>query len=335
MNSRKVVTVLTGALLLSSCGLFGGGDGSFENLDELCAEYCPEPTRPGVVVLTNNAVAPDGTQVDVPSNTIYFESSDGSLLSTKDHTYVRSPSGGYEIPDKSIGLDPRCFSIVDFKVPDLKDIDLTERNTTIKFINLSPEGRVESWELNGSSSAAADIASVLSVNPGAQNEYEKIQDILTSMTKPSEATISSAGLQTINLSQTPIDKTPFFERFTKPGGVSKKEHVFFFVLLDRDLEFNRDVAALIPYSANTGAGVKTLYGPFTQYPVVPETPVDTTMDVLTVLFMRGGTMTNGMSDKENCRYPYDFGVRSDAQGLLGHVTPVLIDPEIEAEGVYP
>jgi len=316
------------------CILCSGGcndtpEVSPEELDRICKDHCPPPNplkETLVKVLMDQRMDDDGVLKPSPHSQLY----------------VKTPDGKLKVANKSEGLDERCFSTKPYESPHLRDVNLTEKNTTITFINFGKDGRVESRKLtaNGVSSKLALDKINLVLNPlqspGTTSDYEHIQEYLSEIVRPGSNVLTAEGFEPRDLDPIDDEKTPYHEPFDlvqpdigSPHGMV--DHVFFYVLLDSNLKFNRDTAAMIPYPPSVGR----LETPYIQYPIFTASSVSDPLEVMTVYFHRGGTMTNDLNNDMYCSYPYDIGVV--AAGQSGHMedTPLLIDPEVRPKGVLP
>jgi len=335
-------------LSLAACISDGGRvDVNGDDAKQICEKYCsniPKPD-PEVFVLTNRKQDGNNTE-KFPHSQIYVKTEDG-LLSA---------------PNKRIGLDERCFAKDDFPAPHLRGVNLTTENTSIIFINFTKDGRLESRNMMENIGSKGGnvynrINNILTTSQGG--EYSLIQKHLEDLVKstsdkgrPTWDSIQYEGFEVKNMNGTPLDKTPFYTKLGVVDGTQgegQKEHIFFYVLLDNELRFMRDTAAMLPYAPHAKNSIGQLYSPYIQYPIVPEDPAlePDSVDVMTVHFYRGGGMTDGMENEgmgdqiipASCVYPYDIGVIANGQktktnGLVGFLkTPQLIDPEVEAEGI--
>lgn len=234
--------------------------------------------------------------------------------------------------------------------------NLTWENTTITFINFNKDGRLESRNLTKKSSTkSGHIRKALDhlLDPGNStspvNEHLAVQHVLMALEGPNNTRgrslynqIDTEGFTVRNLSNVPVEKTPFYKEFdlnlAPPAGVQQNEgHVFFYVLLDDHLRFNRDAAAMIPYAPRAATDIGSLYAPYIQHPVMPLDPVAEfeKADIMTVQFVQGGSMTQGLPKDAVCAYPYDIGVKAESQVGFKQVTPLMIDPEVKTRGVLP
>ena len=286
--------------------------------------------------------------------------------------YVNGPNGVIVTPSKAEGLDPNCFAEKPFVfpnaeseqlkandyAPDLADKDLTWGNTTIMFINFDKDGRLESRELkkedaNKSDHVISDLNSVLgSSSQSSTPEFEYVRDRLTKLNMPqvSQLTgsantgpgrplpgdISLEGFESIDLNGLPVEKTPFFKPLPSVNGNGVKDHVFFYVLLDENLKFNRK-GGLLPYAPAANNALGQLYTPYIQYEIAPlDKKKKQLVEVMPVYFYRGGNMAKEFDKERNpkgrCVYPYDIGVIADGQIGFPQKTPLKIDPEVEADG---
>ena len=249
--------------------------------------------------------------------------------------------------------------------PDLKAegnlwaMDLTWNNTTITFVNFNKDGGLESRVLTQSTATKSetvygDINKIMQASSTGSpvNEYKAVQYFLTNLVhnssavgRPPAGAIQNEGFDIRNLSSenVPKGKTPFYRKFkltANPSGPNeidaKTGHVFFYVLLDDNLKYHRDTAATIPYTPQSAG---TLYSPYVQYPIIPDKGLMGTnpekVDVMTVHFLQGGTMTQGMGANPKCSYPFDIGVIAASQNGWNNFTPLLIDPETETDGPLP
>lgn len=247
-------------------------------------------------------------------------------------------------------------------------MDLTWDNTTILFINFDENGRLESRELTSASikksgTVFSDLDQIMKESPGSPlNEYKAVQYFLTNLVHGSnppgrprsqELESNNFGPRNLKVADVPSDKTPFFNKFTltaTPSGRgeidAKTGHVFFYVLLDDYLRFQRDHASARVYTPDTA---KPMYSPYVLYPTVPQNiPVAPDMtqpvspkhpwymaDVMTLHFLQGGNMTRDMEGDVKCNYPFDIAVISDGQAGWANKTPLFIDPETETDGSMP
>lgn len=325
---------------------------------EICKEYCKEKPKEIFAVMDTRWDEDDNKLTSMPQGSFY----------------INTPDGGMMTPSKAEGLDPDCFAERSFispgakpeaikandLAPDLADKDLTWDNTSIIFINFNKDGRLESWELKQqqatkSGSVYGDLDAAL--GSGAQSinsEYEHVRDLLSNLDTPAFSNtsgspnygpgrprsdfISAEGFEARNLNSVPHEKTPFFKKLPAVNGKGVKDHVFFYVLLDENLKFDRNGAHL-PYSAAANNALGQLYTPYIQYPIAPDdlsTKKDK-VEVMPVHFYRGGNMATKFDEKRNprkrCVYPYDIGVIADGQQGFKQKTPLRIDPEVEADGV--
>lgn len=270
------------------------------------------------------------------------------------------------LPEGRRGNYPPDFptDYVNSSLPDLKAdgnlwaVDLKWENTTIIFINFDKDGRLESRELtqkaaSKSGTVYGDINQIMQPSSGTPvNEYKAVQYFLTNLVhgfnpkgRPLPEDIDTEGFmnRVLNPLVIPEDKTPFYHKFDLTASPSargeidaKTGHIFFYVLLDDHLRFQRDNAGIVPY---TPPGDQILHTPFVQYPIVPSEKLMKTnperVDVMTVHFIQGGTMTDGMGVNPKCKYVYDIAVIASGQVGTKHKTPLMIDPEVDTEGPIP
>lgn len=337
-NKLFLGTAVAAAMLLSACDIFDG-ELSDEKLQEVCKDYCPEP-EPTTYIITDSKWDDEaGGFISVPGS-VGIESADGQWI---------------HVLNKSADLRAECFSaepINSSGVRKLDDLELTWTNTTILLLNFTENGRLESRELkedNGTTNGGVlydTLDQWLDTNQQWNNsnptpEHEAIRNALTEFSRPDWNSLDPSGVSKRDIRNVSDEKTPFFQKLRH--GV--KDHVFFYVLLDDYLKFNRTSAAMLPYTPMLNNGsVGQLYSPYIQYPIVPELDLSATpqkikdvskTEVLTVHFLREN-MAMGIPQEgplSTCSYPYDIGVVAEGQeGPKGPSTPTKLDPETEADG---
>lgn len=303
------------------------------NCDEICARG--EARSPIVYEMIHNKL-PELT-LDKDGKTI--TSLDGPSYNRHGSLFVLDQDGNKLIPPgdaKRAALNPDCFSTISYQSPHLKKIPLSWKNITITFINFNKDGRLESRILGSKGKAKAvkkKIDTVLNDNSNT-SDHEQVAEILSNLNgRPQAGQETNRGYGPRDLNSVPAGKTPFYKYFDTDPTKTTKGHVFFYVLIDDQLKFNRDNAAVIPATPSIGQ----LYSPYTQYPIYP--PVGTNdsklVDVLTFQYYRGGDMAApaNIGEKDHCIYPYDIGVIARGQiGFPDIQTPLLIDPEVDARG---
>lgn len=266
---------------------------------------------------------------------------------------VQTPTGTLDAFSKAKGLDSACFSSVELKVPEADKFDLTWDNTTIFFVNVDRNGRVESRQLDRSSGDAmattrgAKTARELDafLKPGSARglgDFAKVQEILSNAGRPAAGQETADGYPVRDLRNVPRDKTPFYQSFAFEGAegatptIDKYGHFFFYVLMDDQVTYRRDTAALVP---TLPASKEALFSPFIQYPVVPKMANNPagSAEVLSVHFYQGGDINKRQSAGGNmtCVYPYALDVIASGQASFAQSTPVIIDPEVETRGPIP
>lgn len=345
MNIRDTITQTTAALAiaatLAACETTGtSGDAV---LERACEEYCEaqRPRGPGAFQLTKQ-VFTDGRMVQSPMRDIFLLSGDGKLVTPYDASYSRAPvDGGLPVPDKAEGLEPSCFASAPYSPPSLLAADLDHKNTTITFINFDRDGRVESRELSAKDPSFALIDKILSTSSAVNGspEYQQIQNALSARPRPDsdrlyDRTGDEPPVRVLKKSRVPLDKTPFHKDLSIDKNFSDGTgHIFFYVLVDKGLEFSRSFAALLPYAPQSTSTLQTLYAPFVQYPVYPETPGGEALDVLTFHFIRDPGLQLKNGPRTECRYTYDLHVIAQGQAPFEQATPLFIDPEVKTRGI--
>lgn len=349
------------------CGLMLGGCVHSVPLDKLdkralkkvCETYCQKGTpgaEPGFALMIKTVFV-NGEPEEVPMRNILAraENSEGevTLVTPYDVTYGNHAGGdGPPMPNKAAGLKPECFAKASYTPPHINSLDLTVANTTITFVNMDQDGRLESRDLATTDQYYGLIMDVLlpqTTNPPLTLDAQKIQSLLSSIDRPTESDLQTQNNSpTRNISLLPAKKTPFFRDLTGAEFDTAEGHVFFYVLLDPNLYFSRDAAALVTYAPEAENELEKLYTPFVQYPVVPTLksvsgePDGQDLDVLTFHFVQSDEMMFQSSaeyekaaaeDKIECKYIYDKLVISRGQDGYTQRTPLLIDPEVKTRGV--
>ncbi len=337
-NYTAMLATSLAALALAGCdtGIDIGDD-----VEKFCNEYCDTKTtkeKPGVFLMMKDAVV-NGQKVSVPMRDIMIEGEDGTLVTPYNASYGNSASGdGLPNPDKTVGLDPSCFATEPYETPNLSQVDLTEENTTITFVNFDRNGRVESRDLLKTDPAYKNIESILGTT--STGEYLTLQQNLSQISRPDVDALFVTGngpgssafkRRNLTLNQTPPEKTPFFTDLSDSTYKDSIGHIFFYVLLDEHLTFSRDTAALVTYAPNSESALGQLFTPFVQYPVYPKNPSPDALDVLTFHFIRHKSMQSESGG--TCRYRYDKYVISAGQQDHFPSTPLFIDPEVQTEGI--
>jgi len=294
----------------------------------ICSKLC----SPKSYTLVNQASV-DGQLVDTPYSETFFSGQSGQMFKPGGESFMESSfdektnSWNY-ITGKTKGLNPKCFAEKKYHIDSLKQIALEAANISVTVINFDETGRLKSYDL------ADPIPNTLL---GYVGNYEDIQEYLHEMGRVAMQT-GGNGVTVRDLSNTtkyPEKMTPFYKHFGVSEGDPNKGHVFFYVLVDKNLSFNRKIP-LYTHSP----GKTPLYGPFKVYDVMPEheTVVDKP-DVLVVHFKRGGTMLQGMqpnaAGEYDCNYPYDIAVVAEGQNGHPQRTPLLIDPIVGPRGSNP
>lgn len=349
------------------CGLMLGGCLHHVPLDKLdqdklkkvCETYCQQGTpgaEPGFAMMIKTLRVDDQPPVEVPMRNILAraENSEGdvTLVTPYDVTYGNHAGGdGPPIPNKTAGLKPECFAKAPYKPIHIDDLEMTNSNTTITLVNMDQDGRLESRDLSANDDNYTLIMNVLApqTTTDLKPDAQEIQRLLSTMDRPTESNLQMQINSPVrDIEKFPPKKTPFFGDLTGAEFDTVKGHVFFYVLLDPNLYFSRDVAALITYAPEAENELEKLYTPFVQYPVVPELgspvadPDGTQMEVLTFHFVQSDKMTFQSSveyektpeeDQIECKYVYDKLVISRGQESFTQRTPLLIDPEVKTRGV--
>lgn len=386
MRLLLLIALLVLLFLLATCERFA--DQRAKVLKNVCEKSCPRPTTGspsdrGIVVLLNQAASnnPNADRVMVPKQHLYITGTDGLLYRPGDHTY--ESYDGMLTPQevKVAGLNPKCFVKVplppepplqdkDITNPDITDaphlseVDITVHNSTITFLDITENGAVESWEIDpnatpSSSAIAAAFTEVRAIldqdRSDNESEYALLQQELSKVGYLSVDEFSLQGLKRRDTGDIPGQKTPFYrapETDSDAGSVEdeipESGHIYIYVLLDKDMEFNRDVLALVPYTPEVKNSLTALRGPFIQYPIYPaflstdafqktldnNSPEQFKLDVMVVHFYPTEDMRKQYaSDGVECRYPYDLGVKSKSQSGADPLTPLLIDPEVRPRHV--
>lgn len=350
MNRKNILLCVIFAFLIIGCAICARKL-SPERIAKICSQHCQDQPPAAYVLMDTK------WQTDL-NGTSGFGQSPGSI-------WVQGADGMYEHPHKGAKLNPDCFSKDPLEVrdsngvPKLDKVDLTKENTTIILINFTEDGGVESHQLSDLTGSQAKgvkdtIHNVLTIPFfNGQVEYIQIRDALTSLNgasltgRPTEDQILANGFEHIDINPVDDKKTPFYKRVGKKGGEGTYEHVFFYVLLDEKLKFNRSSPAIIPYGPAAENSVDQLYTPYIQYDIAPTDlndahpsyplyPTDNSqVEVLPVHFLRENMAEDipREGDTTKCSYPYDLGVIAEGQLGVGQPdTPLLIDPETETDG---
>ena len=256
--------------------------------------------------------------------------------------------------DKSVTLDPYCFSTQYYEPQtDIRSINLTEDNTTITVLNFTEDGRLESLELPKNNqgkyqdSNVADILSPNIANTRSGSEYEQLQYWLSRMTPNdfNNQTSPQSEFEERDLidNNVPLVKTPHYSDLKNQASYKDAEgHIYVYVLLDKQVRFTREYAALVQYAPETEDALMKLYTPLFQQPIYPDFFDPNRLDVLTFRYVQNPKVKP--SKKEKCSYVYDLHVLSTGQDESGHSTsgtptirehstPLFIDPEIKTKGV--
>jgi len=318
------VLILIALLVLSYCSTDAGKK-------QFCDGYCGAGSDKQIYVLMNKSNQ-GGQLLDMPYSKLLFKTEDGDLMAPSDGKWARAGDSRDYVKKKTRGLQAGCFSTEDYTPASLSTLTLAKEDVTITVLNMSAEGRLESYDL------ATNPFDVSGQIPAQSGNYRNIQNYLLALPRTAfKPTSSTTAVRP--LSGTPDEKTPFHKGFATTEGSPVNGHVMMYLLADDNLEFDRGPAAMYAHTPAAQSVIGTLYSPFFQYEVRPFAPHNTRPDVLTIHFKRGGTMLDGLSKNTageyECDYPYDLAVIAKGQSGELQDTPLLIDPEIGPKGGFP
>lgn len=316
------------ALLLGFCS-----SDRFRNT--VCNGICAPSTDTKVVVLMNKARR-GGVFLESPYSKLFFKDDAGQLMTPHDAHWKRGADSKEYVKLKTRGLNPACYSEVDYIPPLLDDIALTNDDISIRVLDFGEDGSLETYTLNIN---PFDTGLANPVSPTKDGNYVDIQNYITSLTRNRLKHNGADVSQRIMPSQTPLERTPLHQGFDNNQNHRVDGYVYFYVLADERIKFVRDAPALY---AHVPEHITTLYSPYFEYDVVPgvHNEQGTEPDILTLHFKRSANMVADVEvdadGNKNCRYPYDIAVISDGQsGAIAVETPLLIDPDTEVEGDLP